>query len=75
MKNYGKMVTQIVAQGVQSGEIRDDISPSIIRDLILGGIEHFCMAAVIFGHEISVASAADDLCDLLFKGVENPKHL
>ena len=28
VKNYGKMVTQIVAQGVQSGEIRDDIPPS-----------------------------------------------
>lgn len=74
VKKYGKMVTQIVAQGVQSGEIRDDIPPSRIRDLILGGIEHFCMAAVIFGHEISVISAADDLCDLLFKGFENPKH-
>ena len=32
------------------------------------------MAAVIFRHEISVASAADDLFDLLFKGFENPKH-
>ena len=74
VKNYGKMVNRIVAQGVQSGEIRDDIPPSRIRDLILGGIEHFCMAAVIFGHEISVAPAADDLCDLLFKGFENPEH-
>ena len=72
VKHYGKMVTQIIAQGVQSGEIRDDIPPSRIRDLIIGGIEHFCMAAVIFGHEISVASAADDLCDLLFKGFEEP---
>jgi TetR/AcrR family fatty acid metabolism transcriptional regulator len=70
VKQYGKMVTQIVAQGVKSGEIRDDIPPSRIRDLILGGIEHFCMSAVIFGHEISVAPAADDLCDLLFKGFE-----
>ena len=73
VKGYGKMVAGIIADGVQSGEIRDDIPMSRIRDLILGGIEHFCMASVIFGHEISVASAADNLSDLLFKGFEKPK--
>ncbi len=70
VKGYGKMVSRIIADGVQSGEIRDDIPVPRIRDLILGGIEHFCMAAVIFGHEISVALAADNLSDLLFKGFE-----
>ena len=70
VKNYGKMVTEIVREGVASGEIRGDIPPFRIRDLILGGIEHFCISAVIFSHEISVASTADQLCDLLFKGIE-----
>lgn len=70
VKDYGKMVSRMVADGVKSGEIRDDIPVSAIRDLILGGIEHFCMAAVIFGRDISVASASENLSDLLFKGFE-----
>jgi len=73
VQDYGKMVTGIILEGVQSGEIRDDVPAPRIRDLILGGIEHFCMAAVIFGHEISSDSAAADLCSLLFRGIDgNP---
>lgn len=71
VQNYGKLVSQVIADGVQSGEIRDDIPVSRIRDLVLGGIEHFCMAGVIFGHELFVTSAAGNLSDLLFKGIEN----
>ena len=74
VKNYGKVVSQVIADGVQSGEIRDDIPVSRIRDLVLGGIEHFCMAAVIFGHELSVTNVAANLSDLLFQGFENPEH-
>jgi TetR/AcrR family fatty acid metabolism transcriptional regulator len=70
VKKYAELVTGIIEEGVASREIRDDIPVSRIRDLILGGIEHCCMAAVIFGHEISDASTADYLCDLLFKGIE-----
>ncbi|MBT8350993.1 MAG: TetR/AcrR family transcriptional regulator, partial [Deltaproteobacteria bacterium] len=43
VKFYVKLITEIIQEGVEAGEIRDDIPPPKIRDLILGGIEHFCM--------------------------------
>ena len=67
VKFYGKLIVDIITEGVEEGEIRDDVPPDKIRDLILGGIEHFCMAAVIFNHEISVASAAGQLQKLIFR--------
>jgi TetR/AcrR family fatty acid metabolism transcriptional regulator len=71
VKGYVKMLTNVITEGVASGELRNDIPVNRIRDLILGGIEHFCIAEVIFDHEIVVASAADDLCGLLFSGIRS----
>jgi len=70
VKFYSKLITDIIEEGVAEGEIRDDIPPENIRDLILGGIEHFCMAAVIFKHDISVVSAAEQLRKLIFSGIK-----
>ena len=70
VKFYSKLITNIITEGVSEGEIRDDIPPENIRDLILGGIEHFCMAAVIFKHDISVVSAAEQLQKLIFSGIK-----
>ena len=52
VKFYGKFIIDIIREGVEEGEIRDDVPPEKIRDLILGGIEHCCMAAVIFNHDL-----------------------
>ena len=71
VKNYVKMLTDVITEGVASGEIRNDIPISRIRDLILGGIEHFCIAEVIFNHAMMVESTADHLCDLLFSGIKS----
>lgn len=70
VKFYSKLITDIIEEGIAEGEIRDDIPPENIRDLILGGIEHFCMAAVIFKHDISVVSAAERLQKLIFSGIK-----
>ncbi len=70
VKTYARLVSDIIKQGIENGEIRDDIKPSGIRDLVLGGIEHFCMAPVIFGFDISSKQDSSELCDLIFKGIE-----
>lgn len=69
VKIYSKLITEIIEDGIKEGQFRNDISPARIRDLILGGIEHFCMAPVIFGKEISVEPAAEQLSELIFKGI------
>jgi AcrR family transcriptional regulator len=69
IKTYGRLVTDIVKEGIENGEIREDMAVSRIRDLVLGGIEHFCMAPVIFGKAISSAAGAQELCRLIFDGI------
>lgn len=41
-----------------------------IRDLILGGIEHFCISEVSFGHALAVETRTGQLCSLLFEGIK-----
>ena len=47
VRHYAKSLLNLIKEGVVSGEFRDDISPSHIRQIILGAIEHLCLPAVI----------------------------
>lgn len=69
VKRYARLLLSIIREGIESKEIRDDLPPERIRDLILGGIEHFCMASVIFRRSMNTESLADDLCELILDGI------
>jgi len=69
VRHYGKSLLNLIKEGVASGEFRDDISPSHIRQIILGCIEHLCLPAVIFHYDISPDKLTADICDVIFKGI------
>jgi len=70
VRNYSDIVLKIVEEGIALGEIRDDISPKLIRQGILGSIEQVCLTSVIFNREISPDPLAEELCEFIFKGIE-----
>ena len=57
-----------------SGEIRGDLSPQFIRQVILGSMEHVCLTGVIFHREISPDELTEDLCRFIFQGIEGKKE-
>lgn len=69
VKRYGRIIEDILDEGVRAGEIRGDISAAVIRQLILGGIEHVCLPGLIFNLEIPVDTLAEELCALVFDGI------
>ncbi|MCD6569622.1 MAG: TetR/AcrR family transcriptional regulator [Deltaproteobacteria bacterium] len=69
-KEYSKRLLDIIDEGIRNGEIRDDISPKFIRQVILGGIEHVCLREVIFDQEIFPDELSENLCRLIFEGIE-----
>jgi len=69
VRRYGKIVRQIVKEGIETGEIRSDISVSVIRQAILGGIEHVCLPGVIFDRDIYADKLTEELCELIFNGI------
>ncbi|MCK5783153.1 MAG: TetR/AcrR family transcriptional regulator [Desulfobacterales bacterium] len=69
IKYYADFLMKIIQEGIESGEIRNDIIPSNIRQFILGSIEHYCLPALIYNHKIDCDALADNLCEILFVGI------
>ena len=74
VKIYSKLITGIIEEGQEQGQIRSDIPAAQIRNLVLGAIEHFCIAALVFGREISVQNGARELSNLIFEGILKTTH-
>jgi AcrR family transcriptional regulator len=69
VKEYSNILLDIVEEGIENGEIRDDIPAKLIRQAILGSIEHICLSQIIFSREIDPDELTDDLCEFLFSGL------
>jgi len=69
VKNYSRWVLGIIKEGVEQGEIRDDIPPEHVRDSLLGAIEHLCLPGVIFRQERDPDELARSLCTILFDSI------
>ena len=72
IRAYSKILLEIIEEGVGNGEIRDDVPPKLIRQVIFGSIEHVCLTGVIFKGEISPDDLTEDLCKFIFRGIEPP---
>ena len=69
VKRYGKVILDILNEGIQVGEIRADIPVSMMRQIILGSIEHACLPAIVFDQMIDPDEVADSICHAVFNGI------
>jgi len=70
VKEYSDIVLNIIEEGVQNKEIRDDISPKLMRYGILGSIEQVCLSGITFGRKIDPDGLTEQLCEFLFSGIK-----
>ena len=70
VKEYSDIVLQIINEGIQSREIRDDLPPRLLRHGILGCIEQVCLSGITFGKDIDPDVLTEQLCAFIFKGIE-----
>jgi len=69
VKIYSNTLLGVIEEGVRNGEIRADIPAKMIRQMILGSIEHVCLSGIVFEREIFPEDVTDDLCEILFEGI------
>jgi AcrR family transcriptional regulator len=72
VKEYSDIVLKIIEEGVQNKDIRDDISPKLMRYGILGSIEQVCLSGITFGRKIDPDDLTEQLCEFFFNGIINP---
>ena len=69
VKVYSNTVLSVIREGVDSGEIRADIPAKMIRQTILGSIEHVCLSGIVFERDMDPEEITDYLCEILFDGI------
>lgn len=71
---YTARVSEVVAAGMKAGEIRSGLSPTLVRDVIFGSIEHRTWAFLRNEGDYDVDRLADQVLDLVWRGLEAPRE-
>jgi len=70
IRDYGKLVAQIIEEGKKEGAIRRDIDSRVLRDAILGAIDHVTIRGSILGRLPRLIDAASPIYDFFVSGVQ-----
>ncbi len=58
-------------EGVNEGVFRDDIDPYLVRNMVLGFIEHLTIQWLLVGRPESVSEHRDIIFDMVMRAIEN----
>ena len=70
-RRFTAQVSEVLREGVQTGELRDDIPVSLLRDMIFGCIEHQTWAYIRGEGDFSVDDATDGIATVIFRGMRS----
>jgi TetR/AcrR family transcriptional regulator, fatty acid metabolism regulator protein len=70
VRQFNRLIIEIINEGIASGEIREDIPPAYIRNAMFGTIEHSCLNRAIFNEAVSTNDAAKTITALLLDGIK-----
>ncbi len=66
---YTSVLIRIVKDAVKTGEVRPDVNPKLLRDVIFGAIEHLAWRHVNGRGQLRVTQTARDLTLMLTSGI------
>jgi AcrR family transcriptional regulator len=69
---YTSVLIRIVKNAVKTGEVRSDVNPRLLRDVIFGAIEHLSWRHVNGKGQLRVAQTARELTVMLTSGICSP---
>lgn len=71
IREFGKLVNRIIEEGKTEGVIRPNIDSRLLRDAILGAIEHITIRGSLLGRFPRVTEAAEPLYDFFASGIQS----
>lgn len=72
-RDYTHVLMEIVQRGIARGEIRPDISVTLLRDMVFGGIEHRVWAFLVNRGDFDHEEVANQLSDMVMAGIAVPE--
>lgn len=73
-RRYTRFLIDVLEDGMRSGEFRSDLDTSLLRDLIYGGMEHYCWRYLSGQGELDIDSAADAITAVFCGGIATSDH-
>jgi len=71
-RRYTRAALRAIEEGIETGELRGDLDPTMVRNMIYGAIEHVVWRFVFRGGRLDVDKVADDLTNALLHGIVSP---
>lgn len=68
-RRYTGLALGVLEEGVECGDLRTDLVPGVIRDLVYGGIEHAVWRSVFTDRELEAGPLADQLASVILGGI------
>lgn len=68
-RRYTSIVVRILEAGIAAGEVRTDIEPRLVRDVLYGSIEHVAWKTVSRGGRLRIDQTTDQLLGIVLNGV------
>ncbi len=75
LKSYLDVIDSIIAQGIEEKEIRNDINPRLIRQMIFGTIDETVTTWVMKSERYELVDQIDDVHELLVNGLRRQEDL
>ncbi|HJP21052.1 MAG: TetR/AcrR family transcriptional regulator [Alphaproteobacteria bacterium] len=68
-RHYTYFALDVLREGIVAGEVRPDVSITLVRDMIYGAVEHHSLAYICGQGSLDVETAADQITDVVLAGV------
>ena len=68
-QTYTQRIVDVVKAAMKSGEFRDDVSATLVRDMIFGSIEHRTWAYLRNEGDFDVTKTADAITDFVYSAM------
>lgn len=73
-RRYTELLVEVLIEGSASGEFRQDLPTTLLRDMIYGGIEHHAWQYLNAGGELDIDVIADQITNLICTGIAGDEH-
>jgi AcrR family transcriptional regulator len=68
-RRYTSILLRALAAGKASGEMRGEVEPRLVRDVLYGAVEHVAWRSLVRGARLPVEAASEQIVGLLLHGM------
>ncbi|BBO84177.1 hypothetical protein DSCO28_47430 [Desulfosarcina ovata subsp. sediminis] len=72
-RRFNQVVMRILNEGVKSGAFRQDVRPSLIKNMIFGTMDHIILSWLVFNRPQRLIQLAGELGDLILNAIQPDK--